>query len=75
MESKSKHIQTLILQIMDDIELSRLDAQSISLKATRLDRYIDNSEIRQFQRYEMQGSSNSNPIFRNASFANVNSRK
>lgn len=62
MESKSEHIQTLALQIMDDIEISRLDAQSILLKATRLARYVDNSEIRQFLKYEMQGYNSTNPI-------------
>lgn len=61
MESKSEHIQSLALEMMDDIELSRLNAQSILLKATRLARYVDNKEIRQFLKYEMQGYSNTDP--------------
>lgn len=42
MEGKSEHIISLAKEIIDDIELSRLDAQSILLKSTRLTRYVDN---------------------------------
>ncbi len=55
MESKSEHVLKLSSEIIDDIELSRLDAQSILLKTTRLARYIDNSEIREWLKLEMQG--------------------
>ncbi len=55
MESKSEHILNLALEIIDDIELSRLDAQAILLKTTRLARYVDNSEVRTWLKFEMQG--------------------
>ena len=62
MESKSEHILKLALELMDDIEFSKIDAQSILLKTTRLARYVDNETIRQFLKFEMQGYSNSNEL-------------
>ncbi|MFD0991038.1 hypothetical protein ACFQ1R_13095 [Mariniflexile jejuense] len=59
MESKTEHILKLATEIMDDIELSRNEAQSILLKTTRLARYVDDSETRAFLKFEMQGYSNS----------------
>jgi hypothetical protein len=58
MESKTEHILKLATEIMDDIELSRNEAQSILLKTTRLARYVDDSETRAFLKFEMQGYSN-----------------
>jgi len=55
METKTEHILKLATEIMDDIELSKYDAQSILLKATRLARYVDDSETRAFLKFEMQG--------------------
>lgn len=55
MQSKSEHILSLANELMDDIELSRIDAQAILLKTTRLARYVDNQEIRQFLKFEMEG--------------------
>lgn len=60
MESKSEHILALALQLMDDIEFSKIEAQSILLKTTRLARYVENDDIRQFLKFEMQGYSNTN---------------
>ena len=54
-DTKSEHIINLAKEIMDDIELSRLDAQAILLKTTRLSRYVDNEIIRKWVRFEMQG--------------------
>ncbi|PWI28926.1 hypothetical protein DI383_14300 [Flavobacteriaceae bacterium LYZ1037] len=54
-DTKSEHIINLSKEIMDDIELSRLDAQAILLKTTRLSRYVDNEIIRKWLRFEMQG--------------------
>ena len=48
MESKSEHILSLALELMDDIEFSKIEAQAILLKTTRLARYVDNDEIRKF---------------------------
>lgn len=58
MESKNEHILSLATEIMDDIELSRNEAQAILLKATRLARYVDNEEVRSFLKFEMQGYPN-----------------
>jgi hypothetical protein len=56
--SKSEHIISLSKEIIDDIELSRLEGQALLLKATRLARYVDEEEIRKWLRFEMQGFSN-----------------
>jgi hypothetical protein len=53
--SKSEHIMTLSREIIDDIELSRLEGQALLLKATRLARYVDDEETRKWLRFEMQG--------------------
>ncbi|TGK48793.1 hypothetical protein EHQ16_07910 [Leptospira kanakyensis] len=55
--SKSEHVINLAREILDDIELSRLGAQAILLKTTRLARYVDEEEIRAWLRFEMQGFS------------------
>lgn len=53
--SKSEHIISLSKEIIDDIELSRIEGQALLLKATRLARYVDDEEIRKWLRFEMQG--------------------
>lgn len=58
-ETKSEHVLNLASEIIDDIELSRIDAQAILLKTTRLARYINNSNVRDWLRLEMQGYDNS----------------
>ena len=58
--SKTEHIIQLSKEIIDDVELSKIDAQALLLKATRLARYVDNEEIRSWLRYEMQGYSRQN---------------
>lgn len=55
LESKTEHILKLATEIMDDIELSESEPQSILLKSTRLARYVDNSEIRSYLKFEIQG--------------------
>jgi hypothetical protein len=50
---------------MDDIEFSKIDAQSILLKTTRLARYVDNDKIRQFLKHEMQGYLKSDDVSMN----------
>jgi hypothetical protein len=62
MEGKSEHIISLAKEIMDDVELKRVNAQSILLKATRLARYVDNEEVRKWLRLEMQGYSSKDEI-------------
>ena len=60
--SKSDHLISLAKEIIDDIELSRCDAQPILLKCTRLARYVGNEEIRTWLRFEMQGFVLGDPI-------------
>lgn len=60
--SKSDHIIELSREIIDDIELSRLEAQPLLLKATRLARHVDNDEVRKWLRFEMQGYSSSDEV-------------
>jgi hypothetical protein len=53
--SKTEHTITLAKEIIDDIELSRLDCKAVLLKATRLSRYVDDEDVRKWLRFEMQG--------------------
>ena len=54
-ENKSTHIIELCKELLDDIELSRINSEAILLKATRLARLSGSDEIRQWLRYEMSG--------------------
>lgn len=60
--SKSQHILELAKEIIDDIELQRCEVQPTLLKSTRLARYVDNEEIRQWLRFEMQGFPSENEL-------------
>lgn len=60
--SKSEHIVNLAKEIVDDIEFSKIEAQALLLKATRLARHIDEEEIRSWLRFEMQGYTSSDEI-------------
>src|SRR5262245_28804623 len=44
MISESEHILLLASQLIDDIELSRLSAESLLLKASRLARFVGDEE-------------------------------
>jgi hypothetical protein len=57
MESKNEHIIKLASEIIDDVEFSRIDAQAMLLKTTRLARYVDDTKIRAWLKLEMQGYS------------------
>lgn len=53
--SITEHTISLAREIIDDIELSKLDCKAVLLKATRLARHVDDENIRKWLRYEMQG--------------------
>ena len=54
--SASEEIVTLARELLDDIELTRLSAASLLLKATRLARLVDaNESFRAFLDWEMRG--------------------
>jgi hypothetical protein len=57
-ENKSQHVVVLAQEILDDIELSRMHPVQIVLKATRLARITDNSDILKWLQYETRGFSN-----------------
>jgi hypothetical protein len=61
-QSNTEHILTLAKELLVDIELSRLSAESLLLKASRLARLVGSSEIQQWIDYEMSGYNNADPI-------------
>jgi len=54
-ESRSKHVVDLARELLDDIELNRLGAEQLLLKATRLARWMGSTEIQDWLRLEMVG--------------------
>lgn len=60
--SRSEHILELAKELLDDIELSRLSAESLLLKASRLARWVGSDEIKYWINLEMQGYNTSNEI-------------
>lgn len=61
-QSRSEHILALAKELLDDIELSRLSAESLLLKASRLARWVGSEEIRYWINLEMKGYNSSNEI-------------
>jgi hypothetical protein len=61
-QSRSEHILELAKELLDDIELSRLSAESLLLKASRLARWVGSDEIKYWINLEMQGYNSSNKI-------------
>lgn len=58
MERKSSHILDLAKELIDDIELSRLSAEQLLLKTTRLARLVGDNGTYQWLRYELNGYTN-----------------
>lgn len=61
-KSKSEHILELAKELLDDIELSRLSAEALLLKASRLARWVGSEEIKCWINLEMKGYNSSNEI-------------
>lgn len=61
-QSRSEHILELAKELLDDIELSRLSAESLLLKASRLARWVGSDEIKYWINLEMKGYNSSNDI-------------
>ena len=61
-QSRSEHILELAKELLDDIELSRIGAESLILKASRLARWAGSEEIRYWLKCEMGGYNGSNEI-------------
>lgn len=54
-QSKSEHVFSLAQELLDDIELSKLSAEALLLKATRLARLAGSEKIQNWLSYEMGG--------------------
>ncbi len=63
-EELSKHTVTLARELLDDIELSRLRSEQLLLKASRLARLVENSEIMSWLGFELRGYGSNDPIAR-----------
>jgi hypothetical protein len=61
-KSKSEHIADLAKELLDDIELNRMRAEHLLLKATRLARWMGSEETQQWLRLEMIGYNNSDEV-------------
>jgi hypothetical protein len=61
-ESKSKHVRELARELLDDIELSRVSAECLILKASRLARWVGNDEVQKWLNLEMGGYRSDDPV-------------
>lgn len=59
-QSKSEHILELAKELLDDIELSRTNTDSLLLKASRLARWVGSEEVRYWLKLEIGGYNGSN---------------
>ncbi len=54
-QSKGEHVLSLAQELLEDIEISRLSAEAMLLKATRLARLAGSEKIQRWLSYEMGG--------------------
>lgn len=59
-QSRSEHILELATELLDDIELSRLSAEALLLKTSRLARWVGSEEIKYWINLEMKGYNSTN---------------
>ena len=59
---ESEHVLELSRELLDDIELGRLNADKLLLKCSRLARLAGSEEIRKWLQFEMQGFSSNDPV-------------
>jgi hypothetical protein len=55
LQDRTGHTIELAADLLDDIELSRLKAEELLLKAARLARLVDDSETGKWLRFELYG--------------------
>lgn len=60
--SKSKHITALAKELLDDVELSRLPADQLLLKTSRLARLVGSDEVRRWIHFELEGYNGTDPL-------------
>ncbi|WP_315763763.1 MULTISPECIES: hypothetical protein [unclassified Bradyrhizobium] len=61
-KSQSEHILELSRELLDDIELGRLDTTKLLLKCSRLARLAGSEEIQKWISFEISGYSSSDPV-------------
>lgn len=61
-QNKGQHIISLLKELLDDIEMSRLSAEALLLKVARLARLCESEEIRTWINYELRGYNNSDEM-------------
>ena len=61
-KSRSEHILELSRELLDDIELNRLSAEALLLKASRLARWVGSEEIKYWIGLELKGYNGSNEV-------------
>jgi hypothetical protein len=59
-QSRSHHVLELARELLDDIELSRLSAESLLLKVSRLARWVGTEEVQYWLKLEMSGYNSTN---------------
>lgn len=60
--SQSQHITELARELLDDIELSRIPAQTLILKASRLARFVGSEKIRTWLYFELHAYNGTDPV-------------
>jgi len=61
-KTPNTHVLTLARELLDDIELSRISAEALLLKATRLARLTGPDEVRSWLSFEMTGYYSDDPV-------------
>lgn len=61
-KSRAEHILELSRELLDDIELSRLESDKLLLKCSRLARLAGSEEIQAWLKLEMQGYNSKDPV-------------
>lgn len=61
-QSRSEHVLVLARDLLDDIEFSKLPAESLLLKSSRLARMVGSDEIKQWIKFELQGYKSDNEL-------------
>jgi hypothetical protein len=62
-QSKSEHILELSKELLNDIELSKIEVEALLLKTSRLARWVGSEEIKTLIDFEMKGYDNTNSLF------------
>lgn len=61
-QSQPEHVAALAQELLDDIELGRVEPAALLLKASRLARFVGTTEIREWLALELGGYNDSTPV-------------